>query len=97
MGEECRGQRRVRNISTEVVVVEFATSPGRPPRRHRIEPGAFALVPTGYATRRARLDHYHSAEPAAETRPSIVEELTAGRVLPVDDPRATEFMQGRTQ
>lgn len=100
LGEVATGQVRVRNVAAETVQFEIATRPGHPPRRHRLEPGAVALVPAGYGIRRRKLrdvadyltqEEGDSPRPAPETRPSVIEELTAGRVLPVDDPRAIEF------
>lgn len=96
-GEQCSGQGRIVNVTDEAVRFEIATGPEHPPVRHRLAPGELGLVAKGFTIRPRVLDMYCGDAAEPPTRPSVIETLTGGAVLPVEDPRAVEFMKARSE
>jgi hypothetical protein len=70
------------NVHTEAVSFEIAESVGVS-RRYTLAPGQFMELEEGYVVTESR-DGKH----VVRTRNSVIENLTGGRVLPADDPRA---------
>jgi hypothetical protein len=84
------------------VTLEFGTEPFRPARYVRLIPGQVKKVEFGYASRLQQLDggadylpEPGQPRPRRPTRPSVVEQLSGGRVLPIDDERAVAYLAAR--
>lgn len=69
------------NVSGDRFVLEIGIGPGRPPELIELQAGEATNLPDAYATRRAPAEGRDSIA-------SVVEQLTGGKVLPANDPRA---------
>jgi hypothetical protein len=75
---------RAVNITPDPVSFEIAID-GTFSNQHRVEGGGYVDLPEGYV-RRLR------AHDKAEERPSVIENLTNGKVVPETDPRAAAIL-----
>lgn len=79
---------QVVNITDQRVRFHISVMAGAPARTFDLGPGESAELEAGYALRR-------QASPERDIQPSIIEQLTCGKVLPIGDPRAKEALRAR--
>lgn len=75
------GEQECINMTDERVSFEIAQSAGVRAMKYTLEPGATVVMPKGYCVPFA-------AAPGREERPSIIEQLTQGKVKPTTAPDA---------
>jgi len=73
------------NISGQPARFEISVIAGSPTVKHKLAPGQSVEIDVGYATR-------PPSAPGTEPRKSVIEHLTGGQVLPIEDPRARDFL-----